>query len=89
MSSSHQSRLRDDVLHGLGVGRDAGICKRPGGGDVYISTNQEELKHVVIELGLTLVGFVRPQFNNNSLCLVGRTHISHICTQLLQKHHWD
>ncbi len=60
MSGLHQSGLRNYILHCLGVDLDVGICKRPRGGDVYISTNQEELKLIVVKLGLALAGFIGP-----------------------------
>ncbi len=84
MSGLHQSGLCDDILHCLGVDRDARIRKRPGGGDVYISTNQEALKHIVVKLGLALAGFIGPQLNNNCLGLLGHVQI---IAQLLQKQH--
>ncbi len=84
MSGSHQSGLHDDILHLLGVDWDVGIRKRPGGGDVYISTNQEELKHVVVKLGLTLAGFIGPWLDNNCLGLLGQAQI---IAQQLQKQH--
>jgi hypothetical protein len=84
MSGSHQSRLCNDILHCLGVDWDAGICKRPGGGNIYISTNQEELKHIVVKLGLALAGFISPRLDNNCLGLLGHAQI---IAQLLQKQH--
>jgi hypothetical protein len=81
MSGLHRSGLRDDILHSLGVDWDAGIRKRPGGGDDYISTNQEELKHIVVKLGLALADFISPQLDNN-LGLLGHVQI---IAQLLQK----